>query len=301
MKKLLIILTTLLTTYCSSQTISNYRISDSLIKDNNLTAKVMAGSCASPNGGMNSIGAPPPSYAWLQTNGYCNPASYGKNGTICWSFTPTSNSININSGYSSSGCGVISFGPFTLYTCAPACAVVGAGLNFSVISGQCYTWCMGYSGTGGLCSFNDFCPYYQQFAILPIELSYFAGSNQNNVNILQWKTETERNNDYFVLEISSDALNWDVLTRIKGSRTTSKSITYGYKHTNFNYGINYYRLKQVDYNGIYQYHGIVVINNIKDPNVKIVKILNILGQEVPENYNGIKIIYYSDNSVVKQN
>ena len=80
--------------------------------------------------------------------------------------------------------------------------------------------------SGPSCVFNDFCPYFQQFTVLPIELSYFAGSNQGNVNVLQWKTETEKNNDYFILEISNDATNWINLTNIKGNGNSSNSIIY---------------------------------------------------------------------------
>lgn len=302
MKKLLILFLLAISISLFSQTNSDYFIPDSLIDySNNSSYKITAGTCASPNGNMNSIGAPPASYAALQAGGYCNPSgTYGSSGTVCWSFTPTQTSVTINSGYSTTGCFGIGFGGFTLYQCSPSCAVVGAGLSFAVTAGQCYTWCMNYNGIGGACTFNDFCPYYQQFTVLPIELSYFAGSNQGNINVLQWKTEIEKNNDYFVLEISNDALNWSVLANIKGNGNTNSSITYNYKHEYFSNIINYYRLKQIDYNGTFKYHGIIAINNLINKDNKIINIKNILGQDVDENYNGIKIIYYSDGSVIKQ-
>lgn len=260
-----------------------------------------AGSCAAPNGVINNISGPPPSYAWLQANGYCNPSpTYGNNGTVCWSFTASQPSVSFNSGYSTTGCGSISFGFFTLYRCAPICTVVGTGLNFSVTVGQCYTWCLNYNGTGGLCTFNDFCPYVTQTNPLPVELSYFAGSSQGNTNVLQWKTQTELNNDFFVLETSTDASNWMELSRIDGAGTSHNSLSYTYQHTNFAKTTNYYRLKQVDFDGGYKYNGIVVINNAKDKEIKAVRILNILGQEVGEDHPGIKIIYYSDGSIEKK-
>lgn len=304
MKKILNILLVFVAMNSMAQISTNYFMPDSLIRtDPKLNPiQTMAGTCASPDGGMNSIAAPPPNYTYLQNNGYCNPRSYGRSGTVCWNFTPTQNSVSINSGYSQTGCTSMSFGPFTLYTCAPACAVVGSGLNFAVTPGTCYTWCMSWSGGGPpSCSVNDWCPYYQQFTTLPIELSYFAGSSQGNVNMLIWKTMTEINNDYFVLEISSDALNWSEIGRVKGAGNSKKAITYSYKHQGFTKGeINYYRLKQVNLDRTFEYHGIVAINNTKDNDTKVIRVLNMLGQEVTENYEGIKILYYADGSVEKK-
>jgi hypothetical protein len=304
MKKLLNLLLILVTFDTVAQVTSGHFIPDSLIGQASKLSPVqtIAGTCASPNGNMNSIGGPPGSYANLQAGGYCNPASYGSSGTVCWSFTPSQPSVSINSGYSQSGCSTISFGPFTLYKCAPSCSVMGTGLNFSVTPGQCYTWCMGFSATGPpSCSVNDWCPYYQQFTPLPIELGYFAGSSQGDVNMLVWKTMTEINNDYFVLEISSDATNWREIVQIKGAGNSKKAITYSYKHQGFTRGvINYYRLKQVDIDRTFEYHGIVAINNTKDNDTKVIRVLNMLGQEVTENYEGIKIVYYSDGSIEKK-
>lgn len=299
MKKFFIILFFLFSLLFKAQVISDYKLPTSK-QTSTISIMGINGTCASPNGNMNPIGAPPGSYAALQAGGYCKPFSYGKNGTVCWSFIPTSTSIIINSGYSSIGCAGVGFGPFTLFNCAPSCAVVGSGLSFSVISGQCYTWCMTYSGIGGACTFNDFCPYYQQFTVLPIELSYFAGSSQGNINILQWKTETETNNSYFDIEISNDAVKWEKLVKINALGNYNIQQIYLYKHENFNRGINYYRLKQVDKDGTFSYHGIVVINNTKTSEEKIIRILNILGQDVELNYEGIKIIHYSDGNIVKQ-
>lgn len=302
MKKILTIFLLLLVSLFYSQVKSNFYIPDSLVLKNNkyTPIQITAGTCASPNGGMNSIGAPPASYAALQAGGYCNPAAYGKNGTVCWSFTPTQGSVNINSGFSTTGCAGVGFGPFTLYQCSPSCAVVGAGLNFTVTIGQCYTWCMTYSGIGGGCTFNDFCPYYQEFGVLPIDLSYFAGSNQGNLNVLQWKTETERNNDYFIIEQSSDAFNWNELNIIKGSGNSNHSLIYYYKDNSFKNIVNYYRLKQVDYDGSYKYHGIIVINNFITEKSKVLKIFNVFGQEVDETYKGIIILYYDNGFVEKK-
>ena len=305
MKKILIIILLFATSLVKSQVNSSVSIPDSLIIQQ-ASGKYgginqIQATCASPSGGMNTIAAPPPSYAWLQTNGYCNPASYGSSGTVCWSFVPTGNTVTINSGYSTTGCAIISFGPFTLFTCFPACTNMGAGLSFSVTPGQCYTWCMGYSGVGGGCSFNDFCPYYQQSTILPIGLLYFAGSNQGRVNILQWKTATETQNSHFIVEVSYNAQEWNELTQINGAGNSHYPIEYKHTINEYNKSVNYYRLKQVDYDGTYKYHGIIAIDNSnKSEDVKIISILNVFGQQVNEDYRGVQFLYYSNGSVEKK-
>lgn len=276
----------------NAQVVNGYFIplKDTTFMKQGFAAKTMAGTCASPDGNMNVIGAPPGSYAALQAGGYCNPGSYGKNGTVCWSFVPTQGSVTINSGYSQTGCTGMSFGPFTLYTCSPACTNVGSGLTFLVTPGQCYTWCMSWSGAGPpACNVIDWCPYYQQFPLpLPIELSYFAGSMQGDVNVLQWKTESEKNNLYFDLEISSDAQNWNSVDKIKGSINSHSPVTYIYNHKGFSRTVNYYRLKQVDIDGGYKYHGIIAINNTSDDS-KVIRKISILGTDITEGYQGIYI------------
>lgn len=305
MKNFLLILGLLITNLVFSQTITSTYLKDTSTTkvSDNLTEKSgtlrILSSCAVPTGSMNSTPITPPSYAWLQTNGYCNPSTYGKTGTVCWTFIPTGNSVTINSGYSSSGCGSITFGPFNLYTCAPACVSQGTGLTFAVTPGQCYTWCMGYNGTGGLCSFNDFCPYFQQSTVLPIELVYFAGSNQGEYNVFSWKTASETNNNYFSIEYSVDAINWNELGRIPGAGNSSTYNSYEYKTTQFTHTVNYYRIKQVDFNGAYKTYGIIVIDNTIDYNVKLIKTYNLFGQEVDEYFKGLVIEFYDDGSTRK--
>ena len=271
-------------------------LNHSIERDNVITIQ---SNCATPTGIMNSTIIPPPSYVWLQTNGYCNPSNYGKTGTVCWTFTPTQPNISINSGFSTLGCATVSFGPFNLFTCAPACAPMGSGFNFVVTPNQCYTWCMSYSGTPNSCNFTDFCPYFSQSNPLPIELIYFAGYVQETSTILSWSTASETNCDYFTIERTIDGITWDNIGIVSGHGNSTQVISYQFEDKLPNQGINYYRLKQIDYNGSFRYYGIVVV--IIDQQTKILlKITNLLGQKVDEDAEGVKIYYYSDGSVVKK-
>lgn len=215
-------------------------------------------SCASPNGPMYETVISPPSYGWLQTNGYCNPGSYGKNGTVCWTFVNPGTCVSLNSGYAVSGCASGSFGPFNLYTCNPGCVLVGTTLNVcSLTPGACYTWCMTYSASGPPgCGYTDFCPYYQNTTPLPVELLYFRGY-YDNINILEWESTSNINNNYYTLEVSSDSKNWTELVQIQDDGIG----VYQYRDQDFFNQVNYYRLKQTDFDGTSKYHGIVSIDN----------------------------------------
>jgi hypothetical protein len=134
---------------------------------------------------------------------------------------------------------------------------------------------------------------------LPIELISFNGYPVKNYNVLKWITATEINNDYFTLEKSSNGLNWDIVTKLKGAGNSTSSLSYEYKDYDVSTQINYYRLKQTDYNGVYKYHNIITIDNTETSKSKIIKITNLLGQDVEESYNGVKIYQYSDGKCTK--
>lgn len=84
---------------------------------------------------------------------------------------------------------------------------------------------------------------------LPVDLIYFNGKKETgNIHII-WVTASETNNDFFLVERSSDAKNWHVIAKIEGAGTTSTQKSYSHYDEPANNGIFYYRLQQVDYNG----------------------------------------------------
>lgn len=85
--------------------------------------------------------------------------------------------------------------------------------------------------------------------ILPIELSKFeANCNNNRVNIT-WTTESEKNNEAFIIERSHNAIDFTEIARIGGSVNSIETINYQYTDENPNTGDNYYRLVQIDTDG----------------------------------------------------
>ena len=98
---------------------------------------------------------------------------------------------------------------------------------------------------------------------LPVTLLDFDGypiSNKKS-NYLYWSTETEINNDYFTLERSLDMDIWTTITQIKGGGNTNTLMNYSYIDNNPPKSITYYRLKQTDFDGNYEYFEPIVIKN----------------------------------------
>ncbi|PCJ26801.1 MAG: hypothetical protein COA97_05255 [Flavobacteriales bacterium] len=102
---------------------------------------------------------------------------------------------------------------------------------------------------------------------LPVKLISFDAEynfDEKVVN-LQWNTATEINNDYFLVERSLDGVTFEQIGKVKGSGNSTQQQFYWFEDANPNPGeINYYRLKQVDFDGKYEYSYIVAVV-IDDP------------------------------------
>jgi hypothetical protein len=135
---------------------------------------------------------------------------------------------------------------------------------------------------------------------LPIELLYFKGSEYNSDNILHWSTASENNNDYFTIEKTKDGIDWEVVNREHGAGNSSNQLYYSSADENIESIINYYRLKQTDYDGKFKYSEIISIDNRVNKDKQIYRIVNMLGEDVNlQYYRGIVIIEYMDGSVDK--
>ncbi|MEM1328819.1 MAG: T9SS type A sorting domain-containing protein [Bacteroidota bacterium] len=97
--------------------------------------------------------------------------------------------------------------------------------------------------------------------ILPIELTYFNAklTNDNQVE-LNWRTETEIDNDYIQIERARDGKSFEPIGKVQGAGTTLEAQVYTFIDEQPLKGANYYRLKQVDFNGTFEYHKVVVVS-----------------------------------------
>ena len=134
---------------------------------------------------------------------------------------------------------------------------------------------------------------------LPIELIEFAGTADNTHNLLTWKTATELNNDYYIIERSIDGTLWQVIDKQSGAGTISSASTYSYRDkTYIRTTTNYYRLTQVDFNGNQYTYDPIAIDN-KHTNLTISHITNLLGQQVNPDAVGYLLIHYDTGLVQK--
>ena len=92
-------------------------------------------------------------------------------------------------------------------------------------------------------------------SVLPITLTSFKVVPKNNTASLQWVTGTEQNNKGFAIERSLDGINWKQINFINGTNARNGS-AYGAIDLTPAKGINYYRLKQIDFDGHATYYAI---------------------------------------------
>jgi hypothetical protein len=88
---------------------------------------------------------------------------------------------------------------------------------------------------------------------LPVEMTSFSASvKQGNVS-LKWTTATETNNYGFEVQRSSKNNSWEKIGFVKGSLTSTVSHEYGFTDNNAKTGSYFYRLKQLDMSGAFEY------------------------------------------------
>jgi hypothetical protein len=84
---------------------------------------------------------------------------------------------------------------------------------------------------------------------IPVELTYFKAKAANNTSVLTWQTASESNNQGFTIERSNDGATYAAIGNVKGNGTTSAVQNYTFTDNTPLNGVNYYRLRQTDFNG----------------------------------------------------
>lgn len=84
------------------------------------------------------------------------------------------------------------------------------------------------------------------FITLPVTFSFFETSVENNNVILNWKTESENNNDYFAVETSTDGQNFNEIGRVQAHGNSNQTSSYSFIDRDVSAGNHFYRIKQVD-------------------------------------------------------
>jgi hypothetical protein len=110
-------------------------------------------------------------------------------------------------------------------------------------------------------------------SLLPVELVRFTGKEMDGMALLEWETASELNNEGFHIERSTDGLRWSELGFVAGNGTTTEAQQYEFldekplsPHAGGCKGgcVNYYRLRQMDFDGKEEYSEVVSVTSSTD-------------------------------------
>ncbi len=92
---------------------------------------------------------------------------------------------------------------------------------------------------------------------LPVDFLYFNSKERSDEIELNWATSSEKNNAFFEVEHALNSANFKVIGKINGNNNSNEIRDYHFTHFAPKSGVNYYRLKQIDFNGKISYSKII--------------------------------------------
>ncbi len=113
----------------------------------------------------------------------------------------------------------------------------------------------------GLTGFSEFTLGGDNNTPLPVELLDFRALPSPDGILLNWSTATETNNDYFTLLHSINGIDFVPLAFIEGAGNSNILLHYQYLDTTPQPGLNYYQLKQTDFDGTFALSPVVALDH----------------------------------------
>ena len=153
------------------------------------------------------------------------------------------------------------------------------GMIFRNISNSCPKVILACNAPGTLKATAD-------WGALPVEMASFTSSVSGRNVTLNWSTVTENNNSGFEIERTTSENNWHKIGFIEGHGNSTVTNTYSFSDNNLGTGRYEYRLKQIDFNGNFEYFN---LNN--DVNIGIPVKFD-LSQNYPNPFNPSTKINY---------
>jgi hypothetical protein len=130
-------------------------------------------------------------------------------------------------------------------------------------------------------------PVTMTIAVVPVELSSLRAETEKNNVTLKWTTASETNNRGFEIQKSNPkSQNWQTVGFIEGKGNTTERQSYSFSEKDMKVGKYTYRLKQIDYDGSYEYSAEVEAD-VKAPSDYTLK------QNYPNPFNPMTTIEYS--------
>ena len=102
-------------------------------------------------------------------------------------------------------------------------------------------------------------PFHTGPIALPVELTSFTAQTTSEGVRLSWTTASELNNSGFEVQRSTNQTNWATLGFVRGAGTTTEAQSYSFVDASAS-GRVFYRLKQVDFDGQFEYSNIIEVN-----------------------------------------
>ena len=94
---------------------------------------------------------------------------------------------------------------------------------------------------------------------LPIELLSFSGKHVDNTIQLHWRTAGEQDNDFMEIQRSKDGKTFESIGLRQGAGNSYTPRDYTFTDEQPLPGVNYYRLRQVDFDGKFEYHPVIAV------------------------------------------
>ncbi len=121
---------------------------------------------------------------------------------------------------------------------------------------------------------------------LPVELKNLTFTIQGPIVRLEWTTASESNNSGFEIQRSCAGISWTAIGFVKGAGNSTEPRSYTYEDKNLSSGIYHYRLKQIDFNGNFEYFELPDAVTIGVPDKFF------LDQNYPNPFNPVTTIAY---------
>lgn len=146
--------------------------------------------------------------------------------------------------------------PYTVTGSYNGTLAASGSVSFDVAEGSgYYVEVVDASGTNIVIDQSDIEPCSK----VSVELLSFGGEVKAEGNDLNWATASEVNNDHFILEYSTNGIDYHVIKTVAGNGNSSVANNYGYMHKEAQPGIGYYRLSTVDFDGNVVVEGVITL------------------------------------------
>ena len=96
--------------------------------------------------------------------------------------------------------------------------------------------------------------------LLPVELMFFQAECGSDGVLLEWATASETNTDHFIIERSLDGIDFSEIAQLTAAGTSMGTIDYAFVDQAPPGTLTYYRLKQTDMDGTFEYFHVVPIH-----------------------------------------